>query len=85
MARLFERKLNTSTDIGEEEKFLAHRQKLIEHKLLMCYAKEVSSEISTLVLDNFEGCRINRGSQRQHDCLMMEADQKIWLYFDTAL
>ena len=38
-----------------------------------------------MVLENCEGCRVDHPSQRQHDCLMMEDEQKMWLYFDTAL
>ena len=32
-----------------------------------------------------ELCSVDHPSQRQHDCLMMEDDQKMWLYFDSAL
>ena len=76
-------KLNIPTDI--DEKFLCCRQRLIEEKLLKCYAEEVSAIISMMVLENCEGCRVDHPSQRQHDCLMMEDDQKMWLYFDSAL
>ena len=78
-------KLNIPTDIDEEEKFLCCRQRLIEEKLLKCYAEEVSAIISMMVLENCEGCRVDHPSQRQHDCLMMEDDQKMWPYFDSAL
>ena len=78
-------KLNIPTDIDEEENFLDCRQRLIEEKLLKCYAEEVAAIISMMVLKNCEGCRVDHPSQRQHDCLMMEDDQKIWLYFDSAL
>ena len=64
---------------------MSYRQEIIEGKLLKCYAEEVSTIISMLVLENCEGCRIDHPSQRQHDCLMMEDEQKMWLYFDTAL
>ena len=78
-------KLSMPTDIDESEIILSHRQKLIEEKLLKCYADEVASEICKLVLLNCNGCRIGHLSQRQHDCLMMEAEEKMWVYFDCAL
>ena len=78
-------KLSMPTDIDESEIFLSHRQRLIEEKLLKCYTDEVASEICKLVLLNCNGCRIDHPSQRQHDCLMMEAEEKMWVYFDCAL
>ena len=75
-------KLTLPTDIGDEE---SYHQEIIEGKLLKCYAEEVSTIISMLVLENCEGCLIHHPSQRQHDCLMMEDEQEMWLYFDTAL
>ena len=65
-------KLTLPTDIGEEERILSYRQKIIEGKLLKCYAEEVSTIISMLVLENCEGCRIDHLSQGQHDCLMID-------------
>ena len=61
------------------------RQRLIEEKLLKCYPEEVSAIISMMVLENCEGCRVDYSSQRHHDCLLMEDDQKMWLYLDSAL
>ena len=78
-------KLNVPTDLGEDEKCVCCRQRLIEEKLLKCYAEEVTAIISMMVLENCEGCRVDYASQRQHDCLMMEDDQKMWLYFDSSL
>ena len=78
-------KLSMSTDIGNEERFLSYRQSVIEEKLLKCYADEISSIITNLVVENCTGCIIDHPSQRQHACLMMESDERIWLYFDTAL
>ena len=76
-------KLPMPTDIDERE--ISHRGRLIEEKLLKCYTDEVASEICKLVLQNCNGCRIDHPIQRQHDCLMMEAEEKIWVYFDFAL
>ena len=46
-------KLNIPSDIDEEEKFLCCRQRLIEEKLLKCYAEEVySAIICMMVLEN---------------------------------
>ena len=57
---------------------VSHRRRLTEKKLLKCYPDEVASEICKLVLLNCNGCRIDHPSQRQPDCLMMEAEEKIW-------
>ena len=72
------------TDIGNEERFLSHRQSLIQEKLLKCYAEEIACAISVLVVENCNGCIIDHPSQRQHPCLMMENDEKLLLYFDIA-
>ena len=37
------------------------------------------------MLQNCNGCRIDHPSQRQHDCLLMKAEEKMWVYFDCAL
>ena len=37
------------------------------------------------MLLNCNGCRIDHPSQRQHDCLMMEVEENMWVYFDCAL
>jgi hypothetical protein len=51
-------KLTIPTDIVEEELFLSHRQKMIEDKLLNCYASEIASIISALVVKNCNGCSL---------------------------
>jgi hypothetical protein len=76
---------NVGTDIGNEERYFAHREKRIGDILLNCYAEEITSAITSMVLKNCNGCLIDHPSQRQHDCLMMEADERLWLYFDAAL
>ncbi len=78
-------KLLTPADVGNEERFLSYRQSVIEEKLLKCYAEEMASIISNLVVENCNGCIIQHCSQRQHPCLMLESDEKIWMYFDAAL
>ena len=64
--------------------FLGHSQRLSEEKLLKCYTDEVASEICKLELQNCNGCRIDHPSQRQHDCRLMKAEEKMWVYFDCA-
>ena len=78
-------KLALPTDIGNEELVPSHRQKVIQEKLIKCYAEEVASGISQLVVDNCNGCIIDHPSQRQHSCLMIESDERLSLYFDDAL
>ena len=78
-------KLALPTDIGNEELVLSHRQKVIQEKLIKCYAEEIASGINQLVADNCNGCIIDHPSQRQHSCLMMESDERLSLYFDDAL
>lgn len=72
-------------DIDDKELVLHHRQKRIEKKLLKSYAEEIASNISRLVTENCNGCLIDHPSQRQHDCLMMERDEQLCLYYDRAL
>ena len=74
-----------SSDIDEIKIFLSNRQKLIEQKLIKCYAEEISSVISNLAVENCNGCITDHPSQRQHPCLMMESDERLFLYFDEAL
>ena len=62
-------KLSMPTDIDESEKFLSHRQRLIEEKLLKCYTDKVASEICKLVLLNCNGCRIDHPCQRHTTAL----------------
>ena len=76
--------LTLPTDIGNEERFLSHRQKIIEERLIKCYAEEIASVINQLVVDNCNGCIIDHPSQRQHPCLMMESDERLSMYFDDA-
>ena len=71
-------KLTLPTDIGNEERFLSHRQSLIQEKLLKCYAEEIACTISVLVVENCNGCIIDHPSQRQHPCLMMENEERFF-------
>ena len=74
-------KLTIPNDIGEEEIFINHRQKLIEERLLNSYASEIALIITSFVVKNCNG----HPSQRQHPCLMMETDERLCLYFDQAI
>ena len=58
---------------------------MIEDKLLNCYAIKVASIITALVVKNCNGCIIDHPSQRQHPCLTMDSDERMWLFFDEAL
>ena len=49
-------KLNIPIDVDEE--FLCCRQRLIEEKLLKCYAEEVSATISMKVLEIVKGAAL---------------------------
>ena len=82
MSRLL---LPEALDIDNKELFLSQRQKRIEQKLLKSYAKEIASAISQLVVENCNGCIIDHPSQTQHECLMMERDEQLCMYFDDAL
>ena len=77
--------LTLPTAIGNEERFLSHRQKIIEERLIKFYAEEIASVINQLVVENCNGCIIDYLSQRQHPCLMMESDERLSMYFDDAL
>ena len=74
-----------SSDIDKIKILQSNRQKLIEQKLIECYAQEISSVIFNLVVKNCNGCITEHPSQRQHPCLMMESDERLFLYFDEAL
>ena len=54
------------------------RQKIIEERLIKCYAEEIASVINQLVVENCNGCIID-------PCLMMESDERLSLYFDDVL
>ena len=64
------RKLTLPTDIGNDGRFLSHRQKIIQGKLITCYAEEIAPVINELVVENCNGCIIDHPSQRQHSCLI---------------
>ena len=72
-------------DIGNKELVLYHRQKLIVKKLLKVSAEEIASIISQLVVENCNGCMTEHLSQTHHQCLTMERDERLCLYFDVAL
>ena len=74
-----------STDIDNRKLVLYYRQKQIEKKLLKSYAGEIATIISRLVVENCNGCMIGHLSQTQHQCLMMERNEQLCLYFDCAL
>ena len=72
-------------DIDNKELVLHHRQKLIVEKLLKISAEEIVPIISQLVVENCNGCMTERLSQTHHQCLTMEREVQLCLYFDYAL
>ena len=72
-------------DIDNKELVFYHRQKLIVKKLLKVSAEEIASIISQLVVENCNGCKTEHLSQTHHQCLTMERDERLCLYFDRAL
>ena len=74
-----------STDVDNRELVLYYRQKRIEKILLKSYTHEIAAIISHLVIENCDGCITNHLSQTHHQCLMMERDEQLCLYFDCAL
>ena len=58
---------------------------MIEEKLLKCHAEETASRVMVLVTEYCNGCLIGHPSQRQHDCSMMEVDERMCLYFVEAM
>ena len=72
-------------DIDNMELVLHLRQKLFVKKLLKISAEEIASIISQLVVKNCNGCMTEHLSQTHHQCLTMERDEQLCLYFDYAL
>ena len=72
-------------DIDNREFILYQHRKLIVKKLLKVSAEEIASIISQLVVENCNGCMTEHLSQTRHQCLTMERDERLCLYFDRAL
>jgi 16S rRNA A1518/A1519 N6-dimethyltransferase RsmA/KsgA/DIM1 with predicted DNA glycosylase/AP lyase activity len=72
-------------DIDNKELVLHLRQKLVVKKLLKISAEEIAPIISQLVVENCNGCMTEHLSQTHHQCLTMERDEQLCLYFDYAL
>ena len=72
-------------DIDKREFILYQQRKLIVQKLLKVSAEEIASIISQLVVENCNGCMTEHLSQTHHQCLTMERDERLCLYFDRAL
>jgi hypothetical protein len=72
-------------DIDNKELVLHHRQKRIVKKLLKVSTEEIAPIISQLVVENCNGCMTEHLSQMHHQCLTMERDERLCLYFDCAL
>ena len=72
-------------DIDNREFILYQRQKLIVKRLMKVSAEEIAPIISQLVIENCNGCMTEHLSQTHHQCLTMEKDEQLCLYFDIAL
>jgi hypothetical protein len=72
-------------DIDNKELVLHHRQKIIVKKLLKLSTEEIVPIISQLVVENCNGCMTEHLSQTHHQCLTMDRDVQLCLYFDYAL
>ena len=77
--------MDNGKDIDNLDLVLHHRQKRIEGKLIKILAAEIAPLISQLVVEKCGGCINVHLSQTHHQCLTMEMDEKVSLYFDTAL
>ena len=76
---------NVALDIGNEEMVKNHRQQKIENILLTCYAEKIAFGISKKVKEECFGCLTDNLSQKNHQCLMMDIEDQILLYFDSVL
>jgi hypothetical protein len=72
-------------DIDNREFILYQRQKRIVKRLMKVSAEEIAPIISRLVIENCNGCMTEHLSQTHHQCLTMEKDEQLCLYFDIAL
>ena len=72
-------------NIDNREFILYQRQKLIVKRLMKVSAEEIAPIISQLVIENCNGCMTEHLSQTHHQCLTMEKDEQLCLYFDIAL
>jgi hypothetical protein len=72
-------------DIDNKELVLYQRQKRIIKRLMKVSAAEIAPIISRLVIENCNGCMTGHLSQTHHQCLTMEKDKQLCLYFDIAL
>ena len=72
-------------DIDNKELVLYQRQKRIVKRLLKVSAEEIAPIISQLIIENCNGCMTEHLSQTHHQCLTMEKDEQLCLYFDIAL
>ena len=61
------------------------RQNEIENLLIQAYAHVVIDIIMDLVSENCEGCKNFYPSQRDHDCLMLDNDIRVYRYITEAL
>lgn len=68
------------------DEVVLEEQKAKAKKLLLeAYVEEMEGCMKKVVSEKCYGCQVDHPSQRQHDvCLMMEAEERLELFFDTA-
>ena len=50
-----------------------------------CYAKDAYGKIGTVADSKCYGCKVDHPSQRQHDCIMLEPEQKLDNNFEEII
>ena len=72
--------LTTFSGFSGENVTAGDRDKLFREILLNTYAQEVAYMTHKLVDENYEDRAIDYSSQRQHDCLTMTNNERVWLW-----
>ena len=49
------------------------------------YCDAVEEELKIIRKEECDGCKVDHPSQRRHDCLMMDAETTVDMFYDTAL
>ena len=56
-----------------------------DHLLEAIYIHAIQNEVNKICADNCYGCEVGHPSQRNHDCLMMEDEEKWLMYTADAV
>lgn len=49
------------------------------------FAIEIKKNLFQTAMENCYGCHIDHGSQKQHDCVMLDQETQLGLYFEKTL